>query len=205
MEKTDFLYGIALLSVIPVRCEPREQSEMVTQLLFGDTFTIEEKKTKWWYIKNDYDNYEGWISENIAQPIAPFVYKEITQQKSVVVSSLHATVRQGNTVIPILIGSTLPSYDSGSKTFKIDEHIFSFEGSVTAAKSSKTVVNFAQMYLNSPYLWGGKTPYGIDCSGLVQQVGKLIGIKLPRDASQQIAIGEDISFLENTQGEELSM
>ncbi len=201
MKKSDFLYGIALLSVIPVRREPREQSEMVTQLLFGDTFTIIEREKNWLHIKINYDNYEGWISKNVACQIEESVYNEITQQETAVVSSLQASVFEGDSVIPILAGSVLPNYDSATKIFKIGKRMFSFRGTCidNIVKNKESIVDFAKMYLNAPYLWGGKTPYGIDCSGFVQQVGKFLGVRLPRDASQQIAVGEDIGFLENTQ------
>ena len=60
------------------------------------------------------------------------------------------------------------------------------------------------MYLNSPYLWGGRSPFGIDCSGFTQMVFKLNGIKLPRDAYEQAEIGKTLNFIEETQKGDLA-
>lgn len=201
MGTLDFLYGIVLLSMIPVRYEPTERSEMVTQLLFGDTFIVTEKDGGWLHIRNDYDGYEGWISKNTAHQLTKEDYDEIIANKSAVVASLSATAtEEGKAPIFIVQGSTLPNYNAKQKTFKVGNSRFQFEGKVVTdtANRRENMVSYAKTYLNTPYLWGGKSPYGIDCSGFVQQVGKLAGISLPRDASQQVSEGEEISFLGNT-------
>lgn len=207
MGTIEFLYGIVLLSMIPVRYEPAEQSEMVTQLLFGDTFTVIEKEGSWLHIKNTYDGYEGWIFERTACRLDEAAYKELSASKCAVVASFNASVaEEGQQPIPIVVGSSLPNYDAESNTFKIGERVFHFEGTVTEAVKNcrEEMVHFAKIFLNAPYLWGGKSPYGIDCSGFVQQVGKLVEISLPRDASQQFAFGEVVSFLENVKPGDLA-
>lgn len=202
MGTLDFLYGIVLLSMIPVRYEPAEQSEMVTQLLFGDTFTVVEKDGSWLHIRNDYDGYEGWIFERTAYQLTEQDYKEILAHKSAVVSSFHATVtEEGQPPIFIVKGGSLPNYDAQNKTFQVGERLFHFEGEITepALNCRESMVAYAKTFLNAPYLWGGRSAYGIDCSGFVQQVGKLVAIQLPRDASQQFPFGSEVSFLENAQ------
>lgn len=203
----DFLYGIVLLSMIPVRYEPAEQSEMVTQLLFGDTFTVIEKEGSWLHIRNDYDGYEGWIFERTAYQITEKDYKEILAGKLAVVASLHATVREvGQPITRIVQGSSLPNYDAEKKSFHVGERTFLFDGEVAlpTTDSRKSMVAYAKTFLNAPYLWGGRSLYGIDCSGFVQQVGKLVEIELPRDASQQIVIGKEVSFLDNAKPGDLA-
>ncbi len=123
MENEVLLYGIALLSSIPVRKDPAEQSEMVTQLLFGDTFTILEKKVSWVHIRNDYDTYEGWISENMVEYLEKSAYQEC-QNAQQIVSSLTATVyEEGKMPIHIVRGSVLPNYCKENKTFTCNKTI----------------------------------------------------------------------------------
>lgn len=203
----DFLYGIVLLSMIPVRYEPAEQSEMVTQLLFGDTFTVVEKNGSWLYIRNDYDGYEGWVFERTVYQLKEEDYREILANKSAVVSSFHARVtEEGRSPIFIVQGSSLPNYDVKNKTFQIGERYFCFDGEVTKPVSNcrESMVAYAKTFLNAPYLWGGKSIYGIDCSGFVQQVGKLVSVHLPRDASQQFPFGKEVCFLENAQAGDMA-
>lgn len=203
----DFLYGVVLLSMIPVRYEPAEQSEMVTQLLFGETFTVVEREGGWLHIRNDYEGYEGWIFERTAYRLDEASYKEILANKSAVVASFHATVREeGQDPIFIVQGSSLPNYEANTKTFKIGARSFAFEGQVSRPSSNcrEQMVLYAKTFMNAPYLWGGKSPYGIDCSGFVQQVAKLVGVFLPRDASQQLSLGREVSFIENAQSGDLA-
>lgn len=202
MKTIDFLHGIVLLSLIPLRREAAEQSEMVTQLVFGDTFTVIDKNNDWLYIRNDYDNYEGWVNCKTITSIEEATYKEIRNSKSAVVSSFYAKVQEeGKAPIHIVQGSSLPNYDELSKTLTIGERTFHFTGDIAGNSTNKRadLVQNAKMYLNAPYLWGGKSAYGIDCSGFVQQLAKVIGIKIPRDASQQVLLGKDVSFLDNVE------
>lgn len=207
MMTLDFLYGIVLLSMIPVRYEPAEQSEMVTQLLFGDTFQVLDKQGSWFHIRNDYDGYEGWVSEHCVYQLGEKSYQDILKNGKMVVSSFHATVQENNQA-PIFIvkGSSLPNYDADNKSFSVGDRTFFFEGEVTELKDDvrRQMVEEAKSFLNAPYLWGGKSPYGIDCSGFVQQVASLVAIKLPRDASQQISIGSAVNFLENVKPGDLA-
>ncbi len=202
MGTLDFLYGIVLLSMIPVRYEPAERSEMVTQLLFGDTFTVIEREGSWLHIRNDYDGYEGWVYERTVFLLSKADYQEISNGKTAIAASFNAIVtEEGKAPIHIVQGSSLPNYDTNSKSLKIGERTFHFKGNTVKSSSDtrKAMVDWGKSYLNTPYLWGGKSPYGIDCSGFTQQVAKLVGITLPRDASQQVKIGKNIGFLAQSQ------
>jgi cell wall-associated NlpC family hydrolase len=100
----------------------------------------------------------------------------------------------------IVPGSNLPYFQKLYKDFKIGEFDYSLNGAYSEMNPNKpmreSIIDYALKFFNAPYLWGGRTPYGIDCSGLTQIVYKLNGIKLPRDASQQVLTGDTLSFVE---------
>ena len=198
-------YGIGLLSVVPCRLEPSDSSEMVTQLLFGETVKIyEEKRADWRKIKTAHDNYECWVDKKQIIEIPEEEFNEINSS-SFVSSDLVHVIKESSEITPIVLGSSLPNLSDDIVTFNNTQYIF--DGSSTQASSnpekSKLVEN-AFMYLNSPYLWGGRSPFGIDCSGLSQIVYKLVGFSLPRDASQQAEIGQTLSFVEESEPGDLA-
>ncbi len=199
-------YGICHLSIVPCRLEPSDKSELVTQLLFGETVKVyEEKKGSWKRIKTTFDNYDCWIDE---KQITIIPIEEFESMNSSIVSNelVHVVEnKKSNFITPILLGSTLPNFNK--KTLKFGEQEFSFDGHII--KTSKKIVKDnlvanAMMYINAPYLWGGRSPFGIDCSGLAQIVYKLNGFQLPRDASQQSEIGQTLSFVEESESGDLA-
>jgi hypothetical protein len=99
-------------------------------------------------------------------------------------------------LLPILLGSSLNGLGMlGHK----------YEGNSISEIFPKTkLIETASMYLNTPYLWGGKSPFGIDCSGFTQMVYKINGYELKRDASQQAAQGEVLSFIEESEPGDLA-
>lgn len=194
----DFLYGILLLSMIPVRYEPEERSEMVTQLLFGDTFQIIEKEGSWLHIRNDYDGYEGWVSRSTVALLDEKTYLALQNAPKAIVTSYNAIVTAEQQVPQhIVMGSVLPNYDERTQTFSVGKQTFHLEGEAVFSSKieQEKMVNYAKKFLKTPYLWGGKSPYGIDCSGFTQQVAKISGIKILRDASQQVKQGKEVGFL----------
>lgn len=203
----EILYGIILLSMVPMRNEPSERSEMVTQLLFGDTFSIQEEENGWLHITNDYDGYEGWISKNTTHILDKETYQVLMEKpKATVVSHTAVLTEENKAPLYIVRGSSLPNYNAEDKTTTIGGRVFHFQGEIiTAVKNpEKELMSFALQYLNTPYLWGGRSPYGLDCSGFTQQVAKLIDIKLPRNASQQVNKGIEINFLEEAKQGDLA-
>lgn len=197
--------GIANLSIVPIRKEPTDRSEQVTQLLFGETFHIKEKQNSWRRIVSDYDNYEGWIDCKQFTELSPEHYKKATQEDFYISIDLAQILVQNNTLLTIVLGSTLPSFDGCD--CMIADGKFTYGGNVRnieAPFDKKLIIENAYMYLNSPYLWGGRTPFGIDCSGFTQMSYKLAGIKLKRDASQQAEQGQTINLLEETEPGDLA-
>lgn len=190
-------YGICNLSVIPCRAEPNDRAEIVTQLLFGEHYSVIEEQEKWVKIKVHYDNYEAWICRKQFKEINGQEFDELSLNEFELVGSYFGEItndERGKLIIPL--GATLPYYHQG-KT-KIRQTLYQYTGQV-AEKKIEALENYALSYLNAPYLWGGKSPAGIDCSGFSQMVYKLCGIKLPRDAYQQANEGENIGFVESAQ------
>ena len=181
--------GICNLSIVPVRISDSDKSEMITQLIYGDLFTIIEEKDKWTKIKSEFDNYEGWIDSK--------QYKRIYESDNIIIDNptyssdlVEFIENENKELITISIGSNISNIN-------LLNH--KYEGkSISGKQNRDSIVNTALLYLHSPYLWGGKTPFGIDCSGLSQMVYKINGYKIPRDARDQVNFGTDLGFIEES-------
>jgi cell wall-associated NlpC family hydrolase len=210
-------FGICLQTVIPVRSEPSHRSEMVTQLLFGELFRIISSEKDWAKIQLSYDDYIGWIALNQVQLLSEKEFLTLFNAETAVTLDLVQLIsnQTRNTITPIIIGSSLPGYSNGDFTI-LNDHYF-YDGSVAEIspfdvistrqdhlKAKHAIISDAMMYLNAPYLWGGRTPFGIDCSGLVQIVYKNNKIKLLRDASQQATHGEPLNFVSEAEPGDLA-
>lgn len=198
-------FGICSLSIIPCRKDPSSTSEMVTQLLFGETYTIIEDREDWLQISTNYDNYPCWINAKQHTRITDLDFKSL--KVNLLSSELVQVINQSNDqlVFPITIGATLPNFKNGN--LKIGDNSFAFEGQTNDSNVKKTIKEIketAYLFLNAPYLWGGRSPFGIDCSGFTQLVYKLNGYKLPRDASQQVELGSALSFVEEAEAGDLA-
>jgi len=185
-------YGISTLSIIPLRAEASERSEMVSQLLFGETYEIAEWQDKWVKIITAYDEYEGWISRVQVNLLNYEDY--LILQTSVPMLTVQAVTlankQTDNSLLLLPAGSTLPFYENGSSW--IENEVF---GVNDVGETGTDIIATAKSYLNTPYLWGGRTHFGIDCSGFTQTVFKQHGIHIKRDASQQAEQGSVVDFL----------
>lgn len=200
------MFTIVTLPIIPLRVAPSEQSEMVSQLLFGEQIQIIKEQNKWLYIKNIADEYQGWISSNClnenhftTQP------KNTNSYQSIVTPLLHCLKTSSLEKIAIPGGGMTPPIVDNE--FELLGEIYQTPHAQTTVienSLSYSVLTYAKQYLNAPYLWGGKSLFGIDCSGLTQVIFRMVGINLPRDASQQVKIGTTINFLSETQSGDLA-
>ncbi|RAR48599.1 C40 family peptidase [Flavobacterium lacus] len=196
------MYGICNLAIIPLRIEPNDRSEQVSQVLFGEHFEILEQLKQWFKVRLQYDNYEGWIDSKQCQIISESDFHEISNCAQILNYDLVEYVTTiDDSLIPIPIGASVSFLNFEG----INKNNFEFEGlKVTGIKPKNNLIKTAFLYLNAPYLWGGKTPFGIDCSGFTQMVYKLNGHKLLRDASQQSTQGEALSFIEESEPGDLA-
>ncbi len=196
------MFGICNLAVIPLRLEPSDRSEIVSQILFGEHFELLEKQKQWRKVKLHFDQYEGWIDEKQFQLLNSDEFHALNQLPIVLNGDLVEYITYPpNQLLPITLGASLAFLTIDA----INQSGFSFDGQIrTGVQPKSSLLETAFLYLNAPYLWGGKTPFGIDCSGFTQMVYKLNGYHLLRDASQQASQGIPLSFIEESEAGDLA-
>ncbi|MEL6863294.1 MAG: C40 family peptidase [Bacteroidota bacterium] len=198
-------FGICPLSVVPIRSSASDKSEMVSQLLFGEMVEFLEKKGSWTKIRCLWDNYIGWVDVKQVKAINHRDFERYSGQYAYSLELVQAAMAEGH-CLPLTIGATLPNYD-GIK-FHLNGSSFTFSGQAISPlevkPSAELILKIARRYLYAPYLWGGRSPMGIDCSGFTQIVFKMVGMGLPRDAAQQVERGKLIDFIEMAQPADLA-
>lgn len=175
-----------------MRANPEDVSELVSQLLYGEVFKIIDQRKKWVKIRCSADDYAGWIDHKQFKPLSAEQYSATLTKNRVYSGDLVDFVSTTTGALKsIVVGSSIYNCDLLGDTF---------EGQSREAdlKSPELIIEQALMYLGTPYLWGGKTPFGIDCSGLTQMVYRLSGKSIPRDAKDQALLGDALSFIEES-------
>jgi cell wall-associated NlpC family hydrolase len=190
-------YGLCHLSIVPLRLDTSDASEMVTQVLYGETFKVVEERKKWSRIRLHFDKYEGWVDNKQFVITSEEDHHQLQENTPKLVSDLVGMITtEENLLLALPMGCNVAAAPYLN-------HIV--EGAFVSGKSPKQhILSTALLYLNAPYLWGGKTPFGIDCSGFTQMCYKLNGYKLLRDASQQASQGEALSFIEESEPGDLA-
>jgi len=208
----DKKFAVCALSCVPIRREFRDASEMVSQMLFGDTcecLSVSENQ-KWVFVRTTFDAYEGWVDAKQLIEVEEAYVLKLLESPYVYVKSLYGLVKSETKFIPLLMGSRLPFYKNGILAIGDEPLIFEGEYGVTQPFDANALEKVAYLYMGAPYLWGGKSPFGIDCSGYMQQLFRMFGVALPRDAYQQEQLGilvpfeytqpGDLAFFKNPEG-----
>jgi gamma-D-glutamyl-L-lysine dipeptidyl-peptidase len=201
-------YGICLLSVVPCRREPSGKSEMVTQLLFGEHYSVLNQQEDWLRIRTAMDEYECWISIKQHNTLAERTFHQIQKHKPRFTADLVYIIhdKSSGRSFPVTAGCHLPFADERHQ-MEFDGYSFSYDGAVAdlqVRKKANDILSTAFLFLHAPYLWGGRSPFGIDCSGFTQLVFRLNGYKLPRDSQQQVEQGETLNFADEASAGDLA-
>jgi cell wall-associated NlpC family hydrolase len=192
--------AICLLSVIPMRKEPSHRSEMVSQVLFGEFVIMRGEKDDFVFVQCEYDGYEGWAQRNQLTP----VQENEMFSTTIYTGSFATPVARNGTIVQVPYTSPVYAQTDFSFTLSGDKlnYLMLQQQTIDSANlifTQQKLQALYQPFINTPYLWGGKSVFGIDCSGFVQQVFKLAGIKLLRDAYLQAAQGVVVNSLEEAQ------
>jgi len=194
-------FAVCPLSVVAVRSHPSQRSEMISQLLLGELVEVmEEKGRAWAKVRCVWDDLVGWAATNQLMQVTPIEYEEYRQHFAMSLELLQAASSSDH-FLPIPLGAQLPLFDGIS--FRLGEREYAFSGQAitpgSGATSREMLVKLARRYLHTPFLWGGRSPMGIDAAGLVQMAFKLCGFRLPRTAEKQVFEGDNIDFTEQAQ------
>ena len=184
-------YGICNLSAIAMRKEARHASEMVSQLLYNETYTVLDKAKDWVLVRTrlgsgDYP-YDGWIQ---AKQLCEISEDELNalKEKKVFLTNKPIVEYKGK-----LLSMGTPLFEPHPDAVEMPSEFH-----------PELMVDYAKLLLGAPYLWGGRMTMGLDCSGLTHTCAHLAGLILPRDASQQVKCGDLVYFLQETQPGDLA-
>lgn len=185
-------FEICVVPVMPLRAEPSHKSEMASQLIFGECGIVLDRNDDGWVkIRNQYDHYEGWVTQNQLTPIEEDLYHEPTEEYT---SDYLAVIDFSGHPMHIPLGSFLKGIRHGE--MKWGKYTATFQDTPLkpgeAPITDKQIRQMAFQFLNTPYLWGGRSIFGVDCSGFTQSVYRLLGKVLPRDAYMQARCGEEL-------------
>ncbi len=199
-------HGICPLSTVAIRNSASQKSEMISQLLYGELVEVLEKKGRQWVkVRCAHDNLVGWVATNQLEWITPSEF-EAYQDNFAFVLDVFQALATGEAFLPLTIGARLPNFDG--LHFAIGEKTFNFPGQAVfprdLGQGSEIILKIARKFLNAPYLWGGRSPFGVDGPGLIQVVFGIAGYPLPREASQQVEKGENVDFAEQAKPGDLA-
>ncbi|HLP74001.1 MAG TPA: C40 family peptidase [Bacteroidales bacterium] len=181
---------------VPLRSGPSHKSEMLSQVLFGEKYSIIEQSGSWLRVRTAFDNYAGWIDGDHLQHSD----EDIDSNGHVLNRSL-LCFRKDETRLVLEPGCEIFDPDFKAKTFSIgnDKYKTSPDFSESHISAREPVAETALRFINSPYIWGGRVPSGIDCSGLIQLVYKIHGIAIPRDSWEQAEAGINVDFIDSAE------
>lgn len=199
-------FAICRVAIAPLRAAASDKAEITTQLLFGDHVEVLEKTEPWYRIRNAYDAYEGWMDFKQLAGITEEEYVHGCSSQYLVPAEVNnQAIAADGTSYYLAASSNLPGYADGYCQLGQQQFKLTFDPHHSVVTDpAATITRLAMTFLNAPYLWGGRTLFGIDCSGFTQAVFKLAGIPLKRDAAQQAEQGQVVNFLPEVKAGDLA-
>ncbi|MCB9206531.1 MAG: C40 family peptidase [Ignavibacteriales bacterium] len=202
----DKIFGIVNISVANIRSEPKHPAELATQSLLGTVVNVLKKENGWHLIQTP-DKYISWVDDDGIFLVTNEEMKLWQNSEKVIVTEQYTSAFEkpdlkSDKVSDLVIGNILKKINISDNFTKIEfpdgrtgfienNNVIDFNywiKNINAERSS--VINSASTFMGLPYLWGGTSSKGFDCSGFTKTVYYLNGIILPRDASQQVHVGE---------------
>ena len=190
-------YGVCRVAIAPLRADASDKAEIVSQLLFGEHVEIIQKEERWWLVRNGYDSYEGWLDYRQLASISQEQFADLHNCREFAPLSFNNVLKAADgSLYHLSTGSNLPFLQDGYCYAGTERFEVAFEAhNSLRANFHQEIISTAKFFQNIPYLWGGRNIFGLDCSGFVQTVFKLLNVKLRRDAAQQAEQGELVGFL----------
>ena len=209
-------YVLTNATVTPMREEPSEGSEQLTQLLFGEVCEVLDRLPRWTKVRSTLDGQEGWVDFKMLSPASNLSPLTSNLEAVVLAPMAAATPMDGGADLLLTLGTRLPNYSHGIFEVLGQQYLIDPTCVSTAQRSTgkadlqqsdlqrSDLATIAQSLLNAPYLWGGKNLMGMDCSGFTQVVYAAMGVNLLRNAREQITQGELVPSLADAQPGDLA-
>ncbi len=204
-------FTVCCVPVSPIRSEPSHKSEMISQQLFGEKSIVQDTgNDNWVKVILKYDGYTGWCQAAHLAEIDEEHYIKV--DKDLTAAWVNEVDYNGHRMF-VPLGSSLSAFKNGKAFWR--KNSVQFKGELWNPEEikvgDKLIKQIAYKFLNTSYLWGGKSVFGIDCSGFSQMIYKFLNIQIPRDAYQQGDSGDvinslqkarcgDLAFFDNDQG-----
>ncbi|OFY65262.1 MAG: hypothetical protein A2V64_05160 [Bacteroidetes bacterium RBG_13_43_22] len=178
---------------VPLRSGPSHRSEMLSQVLFGEKYQVLDQSGHWFRIVTLFDNYTGWIDINHIQQT-----EDKVKGTGHVLNRFLLCYKNDKTKMILEAGCEIYNPDFDNKKFTIGKNNYTTSADFNNSfiTTTDSFADLAMKFINSPYIWGGRIPSGIDCSGFTQLVYKILGMAIPRDSWQQSEKGSDVSFID---------
>lgn len=205
-ELGDKIFGVVNISVANIRTKPEHSAEMATQALLGTPLKIYKKKGGWFMVQTP-DDYIGWLDDDGFSQMNKVEFDIWNNSEKIIVTNKFGFSFSGKDensvpVSDLVAGNILKfknvddsftevEYPDGRIAFIPFKHVQNYHSWLKSLEiNQKNLISTAKSFMGLPYLWGGTSAKGVDCSGFTKTIYFLNGVLLPRDASQQVNVGE---------------